>query len=190
LVFGCAENVAKDITGRIYNSEDAWAHPILIMGILAEIERERHMQLVEQKYIHLLKRVRILSKSEEISSVSMMSRENYSVELWIEVSQLRIALEMWKEELCKMQAHTSELDKIISPVPEHSDNASYCPSDEKAEEPTMAPLSTKPWQLSARDTGPRIRKRLAEIISEYDHKIRECKMVLDGMALSAQLVRF
>ena len=37
-------------------------------------------------------------------------------------------------------------------------------------------------------SGRRIRQRLLDIQAEYDDKIRECRMIIDGMVLAAQLV--
>lgn len=45
----------------------------------------------------------------------------------------------------------------------------------------------KPWRMLAVEAGRRMRKQLGDIMREYGHKIGECTMVLDGMALSAQL---
>lgn len=202
VVFGCSEDIAEEIIGRVENSEDACAHPMLIMGIIAEIEKERHIKLVQEKLFHLLKRVRTLSKSETVSSTSQISKDNYSIELWIEVSRLRIALNMWKQELCKMQEHVTMLNKDIL-KPSAISRARITRVDSTDDETVWdwSPYSEKrgfkddhaqsyasDWRLSARQTGHRIGRRLREIQGEYDQKIQECTMVLDGMALSAQLV--
>ncbi|KAK3346510.1 hypothetical protein B0T25DRAFT_592676 [Lasiosphaeria hispida] len=109
-----------------------------------------------------------------------MTKENYSVDLWIEVSQLRSALETWKAQLNKMLEHINELERDIWAMPEDR-LGSLRMTD------STSTLTARPRQLIAKETGRRMQRRLKEILCEYDQKIRECTMVIDGMALSTQL---
>lgn len=181
VVFGCADSIADEFAGRIRNGEEAWTHPMFLFGLLAEHEKERHKDLVDQKVAQLTKRVYALSKFQRISPETEINNEHYSVNLWIEVSQLRTAMEMWKKELIKMIDHIGELEReiLISSEPKQCES----PFAESA-----TTLGEKTWQVSAKEVGRRMQKRLREILCEYDGRIRECTMVLDGMALSAQLV--
>ncbi|KAK5653634.1 hypothetical protein OQA88_8664 [Cercophora sp. LCS_1] len=180
VVFGCTDSISEDFSGRIRNGEEAWTHPMFLFGLLAEHEKERHKDLVDEKVAQLTSRVYALSKFQRISSETELNNEHYSVNLWIEVSQLRTAMEMWKKELVKMDEHIGELESHVLTIPE----ANTCESP-FAE--SMTTLGDKTWRVSAREVGRRIQKRLREIMCEYDGRIRECTMVLDGMALSAQL---
>jgi hypothetical protein len=183
--------VAEEIASRIYNAEDgAWTHPLLIVGILAELERERHMKLVQERVFALLTRVRALSRGEAVSVSSEMVRENYSVDLWIDVSQLRIALGAWLAELRKVVGCVKELEGLL----EEEEGGWGEKGGLKLEEMEKGYGEDEKggkgykWKKSVRKTGRRIQKRLGEIMAEYELKIKECSMVLDGMALSAQLV--
>ncbi|KAK0737151.1 hypothetical protein B0T21DRAFT_364564 [Apiosordaria backusii] len=210
VVFGCSDDVAEEIAGRIENAENAWMHPLLMIGILVEIEKTRHMKLVEDHLFKLLQRVQNLSKSPEILPTSKLIRENYSVDLWIEVSQLKIALIAWRAQLSKMDAHIQELEDRnilggLSQQPEDNVWSSPClvgsgrsfdsnrtltstHQDEQELNKGYHDLKElESWQTSAREEGKRIQKRLKEIMGEYDCKLRECSMVLDGVTLSAQL---
>ncbi len=124
-----------------------------------ELERDRHMGLVRQGVDRLLDRVRKVSRGPAgggpISATGRLGRDEYGVDLWIEVWQLRTALQGWVGEVRKVE-----------------EAAAGCCCD--------AGEGLK--------TGRRIRKRLREIRDEYEDKVRECGMVIDGMALSAQLV--
>lgn len=117
---------------------------------------------MQQRVFHLLQRVRALSRSgsQHISATSALVGENYSVDLWIEVWQLRTALEGWMGELRKVEAGCDEVVQLLGLKEEWGDG----------------------------ETGKRIQRRLGEIRGEYEGKIRECSMVIEGMALSAQLV--
>lgn len=208
VVFGCSDDVAEEIAGRIENAENSWMHPLLMIGIVAEIERTRHMKLVEDHLFKLLQRVQSMSKSPEILPTSQLARENYSVDLWIEVSQLRIALVAWRAQLCKMDAHIQDLERILlEALSRHEEIISSSPcsvelgnsfdsgrtltfghNDIHEVHQTSDELKALgSWHQYAREEGRRIQKRLREIIGEYDCKLRECSMVLDGVSLSAQL---
>lgn len=178
IVFGCDEDTSEAIAARIENSEEASTHPLLMMGILAEIERERHLALVKDKVHALLQRVYSLSHQEQISETSVLGDENYSVDSWYGVSQLRSGLETWKEQLQKMISHVSELELDILSTTE--------PVKEPGNGHSALPKSN--WRNQCIQTGRRIRKRLLEIVSQYDEKIRECSIVIDGVTLATQMV--
>ncbi|KAK4185069.1 hypothetical protein QBC35DRAFT_440184 [Podospora australis] len=171
VIFGCSDEVSEGIAARIENSEDAWTHPMLIMGIIAEIERERHMKLVQEHVFNLLQRVRNVSNAGIVSASSQLSKEDYSVNLWISVSQLSTSLKTWKKQLLRMEEHTGELERDL-----FGTDKTRTPSTKKDD-----------WKLSARKTGRKIQKRLKEIVNEYEEKSQECSMVIDGMTVSAQL---
>lgn len=180
IVFGCNEEMRESIAARIENSEGASAHPLLIMGILAEVERERHLKLVEQQVHALLQRVYNLSNQEQISQSSVLGAEHYSVDSWIGVSQLRKGMECWKEQLQKMITHIADLEVDI--------NRRKSFDEVELKVNSSLPITTI-WQMACTQSGRRIAKRLLEIVSEYDDKIRECSIVIDGVSLAAQMVR-
>ena len=161
-------------------------HPLLLFGILIEVEKKRHLRLVDTKVYHLLKRVHVLSHMNKISSTSEISSENYSVDLWIEVSRLRIALRAWQQELAKVEEHIAMLERDFLARPAVYDAASSAGSNSDGS--TTGTLGPNLWRDSAIAAGRRMQKRLREIKTEYDLKVQECTMVLDGMALSTQLV--
>jgi hypothetical protein len=177
LILGLDSDQTESVAGRIANSEPAeLTHPLLLPGILAELERERHMDLVQQRVFHLLQRVRALSKGggRTISATSQLVQEEYSVDLWIEVWQLRTALEAWMVELGKMDLCCARLDGLIA------GKGAACSE-------TGSGGAGGGWNLV--ETGRRIQKRLRGIRQEYKIKVKECSMVVEGLSLSAQLVR-
>src|SRR6516162_8446292 len=89
VVFGCNKSMRLSMSASIENSEDASTHPLLIIGIMAEIERERHFKLVTDRVFQLLERVYAVSNTDQISATSKIHREHYSVNLWMKVNQLR-----------------------------------------------------------------------------------------------------
>jgi len=133
-----------------------------------------------------------------------MQRENYSVDLWIEVSQLRMALQAWRVELGKLDGCVEVFEGLLVGQKEgvvgddergagtgtgrgmgkhkRQDSGVDVEFEEERDDKKIC------WRASAVEAGRRMRKRLGDIMREYDQKIGECTMVLDGMALSAQLV--
>lgn len=146
------------------------------MGILAEIERERHIELVRSRIFHLLKRVYAMNNTAQISATSTLDRDNYSVDLWIKMNQLRTGLENWKVQMLKIISHIDEFEDLFL------NNQNCGLGSEKKDDEIYA------WKPLSKQSGRRIKKRLQEIVCEYDEKIRECTMVMDGMTLATQLV--
>jgi hypothetical protein len=218
MVFGCDEDTTENITARIENSEDAWVHPMLIFGILAELERERHAEVVRQRVFHLLGLVYGLSRYQSTPTDSEFRQEAYSLDLWMSVSQLRDGLKALKAHLHNMIEHIDELEWKTLQGNDYdlklpaSPTTTTSPMSPKLKELEDKPVSRQSswgsttetlaseeddgdmspsfaWRVPAVLAGRRIKKRLREILSDYDQKIHECTMVLDGMSLSTQLVR-
>lgn len=209
--FGCDETLREDITGRMYTAENATSHPLLIMGIVAEVERERHSILVRDQVFQLLGRVSALSNPVQITTDSTMKKDHYSVESWFKISQLRSELQTWKVQLAHMVEQIDQLEEEVfteqsysSPstfkdaVPESptSDTTQVATDDldevdekliKQQEEHTSTPDEVD-WRQHGRQTGRRIKRRLREIMNDYDQRIRECTMVIDGLILATQMV--
>lgn len=119
--------------------------------------------------------------------------ENY-MQQWFEITYLKNGLQSWRHELGKMISHCDDLIQARF-------YTSKRPSESTESTPVNTAFSADAFGdgRSADDTseqeiedltisGRRIRQRLHEIQAEYDDKIRECGMIIDGMVLAAQLV--
>ncbi|KAB5572487.1 hypothetical protein GE09DRAFT_1099696 [Coniochaeta sp. 2T2.1] len=174
-VFGCSQSAIEDILGRLDAAADSITHPLLIIGIVVELEYKRHDDLVRDQVTKLIQRVLDLSNLEEISTTSKVRKDYYSVGAWIDVNQLRSDLQTWKVQLDRMIEHIDQLNdtfemKITSPT-------SSC----------SVGSADPGWRQQAAITGRRLKKRLKEIIHDYDKNIRECNMALEGLALATQM---
>ncbi|KAI0127338.1 hypothetical protein BJ170DRAFT_625050 [Xylariales sp. AK1849] len=161
------------MAARIANLEETCSHPLLIVGILAEVERERHLNLVKSRVFELLQRVYAMSNDEKISETSELHRETISVDSWLKVTQLRTGLESWKVQLLEMITHIDALEIDVSRAQFHRSK--------------VDDLDDIDWRPGCVQDGRRIKKRLLEIVCEYVEKIRECTMVIDGVTLATQL---
>jgi hypothetical protein len=170
----------SDILGRIENAEDAVNHPLLLLGIFAEMERERQVELVERSLDDLLSKVLQFGNQQEISINSTIEQGHYSIDIWLKISHIRSGLENWKVQLLKLITHCDELSETYFADPFFNGNDAIVMN--------MAPEQAAGNLKRLRRTGQRIKERLLEIIAEYDEKIRDCTMIMDGMTLATQLV--
>lgn len=113
---------------------------------------------------------------------------------WFEITYLKNGLQSWRHELQKMMTHCDDLTRA-------NFHASQRSPESRESTPVNTAFSTDVFDSteSAADkkmdeieelriSGHRIRQRLLDIQAEYDDKIRECGMIIDGMVLAAQLV--
>lgn len=94
--------------------------------------------------------------------------------LWLQISRLRNGLGNWQCQLRNMIDHVEELGS--------TEFACDKPSSGEA---TRSNANVQQFH----EAGTRIRKRLQELVDEYDEYIRECTHIMDGMTLATQLVR-
>lgn len=163
----------EEISGRLGSAEDSLCHPLLLVGVFCEIERKRQIRLVTRGLEDLLKTVSSLSRHgtqwETIEPGEDESR--HAIDPWLEIHYLKNGLDNWKEQLMKMVDHAEELSTRwnVQPGLVHGHDGEF--------------------NFKARDSGVRIQERLREIICDYDEKIRECEMIMEGMTLATSLVR-
>lgn len=171
-------------------------------AVFAEIERDRHFDLVNSMVRRLMQRARSIATAHPTPKYSenpqptgvVQEPENY-MQQWFEITYLKNGLQSWRHELGKMISHCddlirarfytanrpSELSESTTPVNTAFSAdafAEVCSADDTSED-EIEDLTV---------SGRRIRQRLLEIQAEYDDKIRECGMIIDGMVLAAQLV--
>lgn len=177
ILFGCPMSIEEDIIKRLSFAVTAAAHPVLLPGIFAELERRRHVELVEAQINQLENKIFELDNqsgyAEHTSSEETETRNKEKREAYLDTSYLKNGLVSWNTQLSKMAKHTEELDVVLYTSPilrcsEVSHSAAY--------------------DSQMKRTGRKIRDRFQAIINEYEDKIRDCTMRLDGMAMATQWV--
>lgn len=213
MLYGCCEAARDKFLDRLESCDFAFYHPLTLPTIFAEIERNRHFDLVNSLITKLVERVETLhvaneqqddpeqspdgqpSTSSEDSSKTDEAPEAY-IKLWLQISWLKNGLENWRRQLQKMIAHGDELRQARFHIPNSgfessgdstpfNSNFSADVFDEKGEE-TCTPHNRKLSNLE--DAGSRIHRKLLELLEEYEEKIEACATIIEGMALAAQLV--
>lgn len=186
VLFGCPLSVEAEIISRLsrVRSPEA-AHPLVLAGIFAELERSRHVATIETMIDKLENRIFELDVAqdgqqeedeEEKARQQQEKRDDY-----LDTAYLRNGLTSWRNQLSKIQTRAEALEDayyaLHSPTPKTPFGAN---GPQKSKE--------QMWASNARmrRAGRKIIGRLQAIMDEYDDKIRDCSMRLDGMEMATQ----
>jgi len=175
VLFGCPIVLEEDIVRRLSFATNEASHPLLVPGILAEIERNRHIELVESTINDIELQLFNLDFQQPIEE-QMLDRPTEGAEKdkdvrsnWLDTTFLRNNLMSWKTQLLKMAEHA---DELLEPP----DRDGFRGKDFSQGSRKMAKTSFK------------IKDRILSIVEEYEDKIRECTIRVDGMAMATQWV--
>ncbi|KAI0460388.1 hypothetical protein F5B21DRAFT_451551 [Xylaria acuta] len=111
--YGCNDiAIGKTIMTKIANriarsSEDAFSHPMLLVGIFAEIERGRMRELVSKAKVALQDVIDALQSS----GYKSISQSGCPTNPWLDIYEIKNGLEFWAKLLVNMISHIEELDK-------------------------------------------------------------------------------
>lgn len=173
ILFGCDDGVMEKVRTRLDNAEGAACHPLLLVGIFAELERARQVALVTEGIATLLRITSSISaiKTDD-DTVSTEDESETAIDAWLDIYYLKIGLQSWKRQLLKMISHVDELSAMWS----SSVGGTGCEGSQVL------------FESTARLSGNRIKERLMEILGDYDEKISECDMIMEGTILANSLV--
>jgi len=253
IVYGTTIKTEKAMLERLRNVRHEAAHPLLIPGILAEIELIRHTGLVDSMINEVEAKILELdmqtSKPRDHRQIDVERRNQSKRETWLNLSYLRNSIMTWKIQLLKIIEHANSLhaspaasangpgnvshdarcvnatygrEFIQLGYPTHNGTSLEIPlfdrrpnelNVENAHGPRHSwshmqdsesfgmnkncieyPLQLHErkdglvWDDHVRGVGQKITARLSTIIDDYDEKIRDCNMRVDGMAMATQWV--
>ncbi|PSR85615.1 hypothetical protein BD289DRAFT_254186 [Coniella lustricola] len=192
------------------------SHPLMIPGIFAEIERTRHIQTIElmaekvegrmfeldyplsEQYHHNLDLERAQRQPNHKDDYHDMAYLKNSLVSWRtqlsnmlkQAQQLENAHVRAEQEAAMAMQHTTALSTIMSQAIPASDVYDHSQTNQ----PKIGTLSTHTEAQHGntmsigkiRRIGHKIIGRLQAIMDEYDDKIRDCTMRLDGMSIATQ----
>lgn len=187
MVYGCdlsrGDNDGGDVSTadiiieKLSNLDCEVFHPILLPAIYADLERDRHAELVEKTINNPSQRVYDIARrqgchSDASSSEDSSRRGDESFMVWVKISGLKNSLENWRRQLLKMVDHVDDLER-----------RNYGMEREGHD------IAENEKRLRAlRESGARIKQRLLDLIDEYDEYIRNCGYTMEGMNIATQLV--
>ncbi|KAH7153549.1 hypothetical protein EDB81DRAFT_456648 [Dactylonectria macrodidyma] len=174
IVFGCNEIHRKQIEARIAAVIPmALAHPALLPGILAELERKRLTGLVEDT----LDRFTLRAGGTSTVVDGHVSR------LYKSEAQMGEYLELCYESQ-NLAKECKSVKRQLSKMTQFCGNASTWVADTPRDELSKVEFP----QRGLTDVGNMIKKRTLEIMDEYDNKIDECGMVLENTSITMQTI--
>ncbi|KAM7220307.1 hypothetical protein V8F06_004273 [Rhypophila decipiens] len=118
IAFGCSLAVEEEILKRLSFATHEAAHPLLMPGIVAELERSRHVHLVENTIDEIETKIFELdfknSDMDGTGDEDDSERKNFEKRnSWLDTAYLRNQLISWNTQLAKMAAHADELEKVL-----------------------------------------------------------------------------
>lgn len=213
VVFGCDLFVEEDIINRLVLAREDASHPLLLPGIIVETERRRHVKIVDDIVDEVEARIFQLEVRPDAEysmttfQMEELHREKRSA--WLNITYVRNCLLSWRKQLENLILQVDELDRsflsrssglstpisITSYTPEG--HALFGESSKPTElakalttylETDDSDLWQKQFGNSYLTTAYKIKSRVRAIIEEYDDKIRDCAIRIDGMAMATQWV--
>jgi CRISPR/Cas system-associated endoribonuclease Cas2 len=225
-LFGCPLSVEEEIVKRLSLATAEAAHPLLLPGIFAELERTRHVHVVELMIDEIETKIFELDfdadETERSQTLGAQKRKQEKRTAYLDTAYLRNGLINWSTQLSKMARRVEELDAYhfaegkqleeagsefqmgvpgdtnieLAMVPikiQESDDPKAHKMPKIASDQSTWVIKRQRSELELtkdqmRRAGRKIKDRLQDIIDEYDDKIRDCSMRVDGMAMATQWV--
>lgn len=230
IVYGCPSSTENSIIRRLSSVEGKAVHPLLIPGVIVEIELARHAGVVEKNINEVEAKIFELDSQpnvmQKLERAEIESRNEAKRSAWLDLTYLRNSLQTWNAQLRTMSDHVNELERHVFSGPLCS--AQQACDGWKCREPAVrrsrsqSCANSRPTSLlsvafhevlvgeagkmvsadeyfrkrqseldfwsTLSQFGNKIRRRLDTIQIEYDERIRDCTMRIDGMAMATQWV--
>ncbi|KAF5710348.1 hypothetical protein FMUND_9550 [Fusarium mundagurra] len=202
VMFGCTLSIEAEILTRLATATYEVCHPLLVTSMLIEIERTRHMPIVNNTVDELEGRILVLDEDPEflqhITETEKVTRKKERRLAWLDMQYLRNQLLSWSTCLEAFDDHAEYLNQTIfrdisssnpdtdwydsidevSPVHgkdnEEVSHHADAVSTELQVDKHQEMSSVRLGKCYMRRTGTKMRWRLREIMKEYNEKIREC----------------
>ncbi|RSM12357.1 hypothetical protein CEP52_002467 [Fusarium oligoseptatum] len=166
------KRAADFLTSRLTGTDHPVFHPMLLPTLLADMERERQVDLLRKnsaKMDQLTVDLTINKGLETTESDSQLVQNKELIELWQDMSYLQNGFQNWQRQMQRMLIHLERSPSIMEP-----DTICYNVEAQRSLEKLTMP-------------GVRIQKRLEELIDEYDEHIRDCATVTEGLKLAMSM---
>jgi hypothetical protein len=208
-LFGCPFSSEKEIIKMLSKVHQEAAHPLLMPGIFAELENVRHTKLVESTINQVEGQIFeldfIADTREGREANAAVQRNKNKRTAWLDLTYLRNSIITWDKQLAKMIQHSEALIKdeftpnifadrrlprlqlVDSEYSDSSgDTVNYLERIVSKDSPCGREEEEAESCKMMQNCGHRIQERLLSIRDDYDEKIRDCTMRLDGMAMATQ----
>ncbi|KAF4967205.1 hypothetical protein FSARC_5212 [Fusarium sarcochroum] len=117
IMFGCSMSVEAEVLTRLGTATYETCHPLLMPGILVELERKRHIPLVEETLDELEARIQELDENPEsiqgLAEKEKVARKEAKRSAWLDMLYLRNQLINWSTCLEMLYKHTNHLNRTV-----------------------------------------------------------------------------
>ena len=114
-MYGSSYIIEREVLERLQSIGAEAAHPLLLPGIIAELELSRHTRLVDASVSEVEAKILELDLRSKIArdySSSEIERRNQSKRTsWLDLTYLRNSLTTWSVQLLKMAEHAEALQQ-------------------------------------------------------------------------------
>lgn len=172
VVYGCNNAQMEEIEKRIQRAGDSTEHPLLLMGIFAELERKRLVDLADKLLDNFTLRSEHLENGIWDPSVELnATKAQENLKLCFQSRNIADHMKAVKRQLSKFLDAIDLTGKTMM---------GECPGDILQQKlPKREHLTNVAFQM---------KQRTQDIMIEYDDKINECEMVMGNTSLAMQTV--
>ena len=181
-IYGCNAQQERKIRESLQKAGDSVQHPLLVFGMLAEIERDCLMNRVEQlldKFVHRTESLRNDTRDRANILNSKGEKPADILDLYDDSRDLVKLFQEVKTKLSKIIDHIEDIPSIFER------RCCQMMSGRTNNKESTGRNSKKRRLIQ---TGLRIRERLLEIMEEYDSKIEDCRTVLQDLTVTTQIL--
>ncbi|KAK1723675.1 uncharacterized protein BDZ83DRAFT_580335, partial [Colletotrichum acutatum] len=161
VLFGCTAEVERNVISRLRRATDHVFFPLLLPGIFAELERDRMAKVVTETVDAIEGAIFELGTGNPIEGEELLEEDKIDMRhsrrsAWLNTTFLRNSLRAWKGQLRKMADHVDELSKH------------------------------KMTNIMLDRTGLMVYDRIHALIEDFEDRIQECTMSVEGMTIATQ----
>ncbi|TVY74477.1 hypothetical protein Focb16_v004623 [Fusarium oxysporum f. sp. cubense] len=117
VLFGCTLSLEAEILSRLENATYEICHPLLVPSVLVEIERKRHLPIVEVTLDELEARIQELDEDPEslqgATETEKIARKEAKRSAWLDMLYVRNQLMSWSTCLETLYEHTNRLNRTV-----------------------------------------------------------------------------
>ena len=173
VVYGCNKDQRDKIKARISREEDELNHPLVMIGLFVELERERLVDAVDNLMDKFTLRSDILEGrywNRQLSMESSRIKEN--LQLCLQSHHLIDQMSSVKRQLKKLMGSVGEFNRWVDKTG---------PAD-------IPPLADQEDRDHLAQIGAKISTRVQDIMDEYNDKMDECRTIEESLSLAMQTV--
>ncbi|KXH68994.1 hypothetical protein CSAL01_06611 [Colletotrichum salicis] len=180
ILFGCTADVEKNVFNRLSRAKDRVSHPMILPGIFAEIERDRMAKVVEKTVDDIEGAIFELGTGNPVEGDTLQEEDKIDMRhsrrtAWLNTTYLRNSLRVWKGQLRKMVDHIAEPMSFDENPPRNGADVKLIVESQRVQ---------RDFGMDA--TSKMISDRLRVLIEEFEDRIQDCTMSVEGMTIATQ----